>query len=186
MIQKILQSKLNTFILVVVGYFLIHLFNKVLADLLVSLPGADLVHIPSGFKLFFVLIAGWLGAIGIATATLIVTVVYKFPGDYSSGFQLAMMSGLAPFLAKKLAVEKFAMNDDLSHISTKQLVVVVLIFAVLNSSLNQAVLFWNEITHNFIDGTLTSFIADITGTLIVFVLLKLMSKKLLKVDESQV
>jgi hypothetical protein len=97
-----------------------------------------------------------------------------------------MMSGLAPFLAKKLAIEKFAMNDDLSHISTKQLFVVVLIFAVLNSSLNQAVLFWNEITPNFIDGTLTSFIADITGTLIVFVLLKLMSKKLLKVDESQV
>jgi len=185
-IQKILQSKLNTFILVVVGYFLIHAFNQVLADLLISLPGADLVHIPSGFKLFFVLIAGWLGAIGIATATLIIAVVYKFPGDYSSGFQLATMSGLAPFLAKKLAVEKFAMNDDLSHITIKQMVVVVLIFAFLNSSLNQAVLFWNEVNPNFIDGTLSSFVADITGTLIVFVLLKLIAKKLLKVDESQV
>ena len=151
-----------------------------------TLPGTDLVHIPSGFQLFFVLIAGWLGAIGIATATLIVTVAFKFPGDYSSGFQLATMSGLAPFLAKKLAVEKFAMNDDLSHITIKQMVVVVLIFAFLNSSLNQAVLFWNQVNLNFIDGTLTSFIADITGTLFVLLLLKLMSKKLLKVDESQV
>ena len=97
-----------------------------------------------------------------------------------------MMSGLAPFLAKKLAVEKFAMNDDLSHITLKQLAVVVLIFAFLNSSLNQAVLFWNQVNLNFIDGTLTSFIADITGTLFVLLLLKLMSKKLLKVDESQV
>ena len=132
-----------------------------------TLPGTDLVHIPSGFQLFFVLIAGWLGAIGIATATLIVTVAFKFPGDYSSAIQLAMMSGLAPFLAKKLAV-------------------VVLIFAFLNSSLNQAVLFWNQVNLNFIDGTLTSFIADITGTLFVLLLLKLMTKKLLKVDESQV
>ena len=186
MIQKILQSKLNTFILVVVGYLLIHFFNKVLTDLLITLPGTDLVHIPSGFQLFFVLIAGWLGAIGIATATLIVTVAFKFPGDYSSAVQLAMMSGLAPFLAKKLAVEKFAMNDDLSHITLKQLALVVLIFAFLNSSLNQAVLFWNQVNLNFIDGTLTSFIADITGTLFVLLLLKLMSKKLLKVDESQV
>ena len=184
MIQKILQSKLNTFILVVVAYFLIHFSNNVLNDFLVELPEAGFVHIPSGFKLFFVLIAGWLGAVGISTATLFLVVMYEYPDDYFLGFQLAVMSGLAPYLAKKLAVQKFAMNDDLSHITTKQLVLVVLIFAFLNSSFNYAVLSWNEVNPNIIDETLTSFIADITGTFIVFLLLKLMSKKLLKVAES--
>jgi hypothetical protein len=110
--------------------------------------------------------------------------MYEYPDDYFLGFQLAVMSGLAPYLAKKLAVQKFAMNDDLSHITTKQLVLVVLIFAFLNSSFNYAVLSWNEVNPSFIDETLTSFIADITGTFIVFLLLKLMSKKLLKVAES--
>jgi glucose-6-phosphate-specific signal transduction histidine kinase len=183
-VQKILQSKLNTFILVVFAYFLIHFSNNVLNDFLVKLPEAGFVHIPSGFKLFFVLIAGWLGAVGIATATLFLVVMYEYPDDYFLGFQLAVMSGLAPYLAKKLAVQKFAMNDDLSHITTKQLVLVVLIFAFLNSSFNYAVLSWNEVNPSFIDETLTSFIADITGTFIVFLLLKLMSKKLLKVAKS--
>ena len=184
MIQKILQSKLNIFILVVVAYFLIHFSNNVLNDFLVELPQAGFVHIPSGFKLFFVLIAGWLGAVGIATATLFLVVMYEYPDDYFLGFQLAVMSGLAPYLAKKLAVQKFAMNDDLSHITTKQLFLVVLMFAFLNSAFNHAVLSWNEVNPSFIDETLTFFIADITGTLIVFLLLKLMSKKLLKVAES--
>ena len=184
MFQKILQSKLNTFILVVVTYFLIHFSNNVLNDFLVELPEAGFVHIPSGFKLFFVLIASWLGAVGIATATLFLVVMYEYPDDYFLGFQLAVMSGLAPYLAKKLAVQKFAMNDDLSHITTKQLVLVVLMFAFLNSAFNHAVLSWNEVNPSFIDETLTSFIADITGTFIVFLLLKLMSKKLLKVAES--
>ena len=184
MIQKILQSKLNTFILVVVAYFLIHFSNNVLNDFLVKLPEAGFVHIPSGFKLFFVLIASWLGAVGIATANLFLVVMYEYPDDYFLGFQLAVMGGLAPYLAKKLAVQKFAMNDDLSHITTKQLVLVVLIYAFLNSSFNYAVLSWNEVNPSFIDETLTSFIADITGTFIVFLLLKLMSKKLLKVAES--
>ena len=110
--------------------------------------------------------------------------VYNYPDDYFLGFQLAVMSGLAPYLAKKLAVQKFAMNDDLSHITTKQLVLVVLMFAFLNSAFNHAVLSWNEVNPSFIDETLTSFIADITGTFIVFLLLKLISKKLLKVAES--
>ena len=184
MIQKILQSKLNTFILVVVAYFLIHFSNNVLNDFLVELPEAGFVHIPSGFKLFFVLIAGWLGAVGIATATLFLVVMYEYPDDYFLGFQLAVMGGLAPYLAKKLAVQKFAMNDDLSHITTKQLVLVALMFAFLNSAFNHAVLSWNEVNPSFIDETLTSFIADITGTFIVFLLLTLMSKKLLKVAES--
>ena len=184
MIQKILQSKLNTFILVVVAYFLIHFSNNVLNDFLVKLPQAGFVHIPSGFKLFFVLIAGWLGAVGIATASLFLVVMYEYPDDYFLGFQLAVMSGLSPYLAKKLAVQKFAMNDDLSHITTKQFVLVALMFAFLNSAFNHAVLSWNEVNPSFIDETLTSFIADITGTFIVFLLLKLMSKKLLKVAES--
>ena len=184
MIQKILQSKLNIFILVVVAYFLIHFSNNVLNDFLVELPQAGFVHIPSGFKLFFVLIAGWLGAVGIATASLFLVVMYEYPDDYFLGFQLAVMSGLSPYLAKNLAVQKFAMNDDLSHITTKQLFLVVLMFAFLNSAFNHAVLSWNEVNPSFIDETLTSFIADITGTFIVFLLLKLMSKKLLKVAES--
>ena len=77
------------------------------------------------------------------------------------------------------------MNEDLISISVKQLVILGLLFALLNSGLHQAVLYWNGVSQNFLDGFLVSFIGDITGAYIVFLLLKLLSKKLVKVDESE-
>jgi hypothetical protein len=58
------------------------------------------------------------------------------------------------------------------------------IFALLNSALNQAVLYWNGIHQNFLDGTMVMFIGDITGAYIVFLLLKFLSKKLVKTNEA--
>ena len=184
MIQKLLQNKLATFGFVVVVYLLIHFTNNVLTEFLYLLPGAHLVHIPSGFKLLFVLIAGWVGALGIATAALIASIVYKFPSEYLLGFELAVMNGLAPFIAIRWVKEQLGMNEDLSNINAKQLIAIGLIFALLNSALNQAVLYWNGIHQNFLDGTMVMFIGDITGAYIVFLLLKFLSKKLVKTNEA--
>ena len=167
MIQKLLQSKLPTFGFVVIVYLLIHFANNLLTNFLYLLPGAHLVHIPSGFKLLFVLIAGWVGALGIATAALIAAVAYSFSGEYLLGFELAVVNGLAPFIAIRWVEEQLAMNEDLSKITAKQLIALGLIFALLNSSLNQAVLYWNDIHQNFLDGTMVMFIGDITGVLLV-------------------
>jgi len=182
-IQRILQSNLSIFLCVVVGYLLIHFTNNVLTEFLYLLPGAHLIHIPSGFELLFVLIAGWLGALGIATAALIASIVYKFPDEYLLGFQLAVANGLAPYIARRWVIAKLEMNDDLSEITVKQLVALGLVFALLNSALNQAILYWNGIHKNFLDGTFVMFIGDMTGAYIVFLLLKLLSKKLVKVNE---
>jgi hypothetical protein len=57
-------------------------------------------------------------------------------------------------IARKLAVDNFGMNDDLSHDTVKQLTVVGLVFALLNSSLNQTILYWNGLNHIFLKGTM--------------------------------
>ena len=185
MIQKILQNKLNTFLLVVAGYLLIHFLNFSLTEFIYLVPGAHLVHIPSGFKLLFVLLAGWIGALGIGVATLVACIVYKFPLEYLLGLQLAVMSGLAPFISRRIVINIYAMNEDLIYTSAKQLVILGLLFALLNSGLHQAVLYWNGVSQNFLDGFLVSFIGDITGAYIVFLLLKMLSKKFVKLDESE-
>ena len=185
MIQKILQNKLNTFLLVVAGYLLIHFLNFSLTEFIYLVPGAHLVHIPSGFKLLFVLLAGWIGALGIGVATLVACIVYKFPLEYLLGLQLAVMSGLAPFISRRIVIDIYAMNEDLIYTSAKQLVILGLLFALLNSGLHQAVLYWNGVSQNFLDGFLVSFIGDITGAYIVFLLLKMLSKKFVKLDESE-
>ena len=185
MIQKIFQNKLNTFLLVVAGYLLIHFLNFSLTEFIYPVPGAHLVHIPSGFKLLFVLLAGWIGALGIGVATLVACIVYRFPLEYLLGLQLAVMSGLAPFISRRIVINIYAMNEDLISISVKQLVILGLLFALLNSGLHQAVLYWNGVSQNFLDGFLVSFIGDITGAYIVFLLLKMLSKKFVKLDESE-
>lgn len=185
MIQKILQNKLNTFLLVVAGYLLIHFLNFSLTEFIYLVPGAHLVHIPSGFKLLFVLLAGWTGALGVAVATLVACIVYRFPLEYLLGLQLAVMSGLAPFISRRIVINIYAMNEDLISISVKQLVILGLLFALLNSGLHQAVLYWNGVSQNLLDGFLVSFIGDITGAYIVFLLLKMLSKKFVKLDESE-
>ena len=185
MIQKIFQNKLFTFVFVLIVYLLIHFINNYLTEFLYLLPGAHLVHIPSGFKLLFVLIAGWIGALGIGVAALIAALLYSFPSNYILGLELAVVNVVAPLLAIKLLVQRFSMNENLIGVSSKQLLVLGLVFSFLNSGLNQVVLYWNGVNQNFLDGILVMFIGDITGAYIVFLLLKVLSKKFVKLDESE-
>ncbi len=173
-----------TFVFVALAYLLIHAVNNSLTEFLYLFPGAHLVHIPSGFKLLFVLIAGWVGALGIAAAALIASIFYQFQGDYLLGIQLAVVNGLAPLMARKWVVDHLRMNDDLSHVNLKQLAASGLIFALLNSLMNQVVLYSHGVNHDFQEGTLVMVVGDLTGAYIVFLFLKLLSKKLVKVNGS--
>ena len=144
-----------------------------------------MVHIPSGIKLLFVLIAGWIGALGIGVAAMCASLLYSFPNQYLISMELAVVNGVAPLIARIFLVHNYAMHENLIGITSRQLLVLGLVFALLNSGLNQAVLHWNGVSQNFLDGFLVSFIGDITGAYIVFLLLKLLSKKFVKLDESE-
>jgi hypothetical protein len=93
-IKTILQNKLLTFVFVVVVYLLIHFTNNYLTEFLHLIPGAHLVHIPSGFKLLFVLIAGWIGALGVGFAALFASLLYSFPDQYLLSLELAIVNGV--------------------------------------------------------------------------------------------
>lgn len=184
MIRQMFQSKHGTLLFVVIGYFAVHASNSFLTGFLQIFPGTHLVFIPSGFKLLFVLIAGWTGAIGLAVAVFMASVLYKFPGEFLLSFELSLMNAIAPLLAIRWGLDKLSLNDDLSNITLKQLSQLGFMFAFFNSTLTQSVLFWNEIHHNFIEGILVMFIGDITGAFIVLIFLKRISKKLIDIAEA--
>ena len=58
------------------------------------------------------------------------------------------------------------------------------LYASLNSSLNQMVLFWNGITTDFLNGMMVMFIGDITGLYILFMLIGLVGKFFKKIPGS--
>jgi len=178
--KRILSTQLGAFLFIFVAYLLIHYFNNLLTGFLLLLPGSHLVHIPSGFKLLFVLVGGLAGALGVVLASLVASLFYSFPDQYILGIQLAALNGLGPLLACRLMFESFKLDENLTTISTRQLVFLGLFFASLNSGLNQVVLYWNGISQNFLDGLLVMFIGDMTGEYIVFLLLKFLSTQIVK------
>lgn len=179
MLKIILSSKLGTFLLVAFAYGLIHLLNDVLTEFLYLVPGAHLFHIPSGLKFLFVLIAGWVGALGVGAATFVASVLYKFPDHWILGAELALINGLAPLLVRKLFIENLGLKDDLSNIHTKQIILMGLLFVFLNSSLNQLIMIWNNISSNFLEGMLVMLVGDLTGTYFVLSVMKALTRKML-------
>jgi hypothetical protein len=182
MIKKILTSKLGTFLFVVAAYGLIDLINSALTSFLNSVPGVDWVHLPSGCQFLLVLIAGWVGALGVGIASLIAAIWFTFPNQFALGFELAFINGLAPLLARVLFVKNFGVKDDLSDITMRQIVLMGIVFACLNSSLNQLVLYWNQEAIDFVDGVLAMLIGDMTGTLLIILLLRQMARSLIDSD----
>jgi len=182
MIKKILTSKLGTFLFVVAAYGLIDLINSALTSFLNSVPGVDWVHLPSGCQFLLVLIAGWVGALGVGIASLIAAIWFTFPNQFALGFEMAFINGLAPLLARVLFVKNFGVKDDLSDITMRQIVLMGIVFACLNSSLNQLVLYWNQEAIDFVDGVLAMLIGDMTGTLLIILLLRQMARSLIDSD----
>lgn len=176
MIKTVLSSKLGTFLLVGFGYGLIHYVSNQLTDFLYLVPGAHLFHIPSGFKFIFVLVAGWVGALGVGVASLVTVLLMKYPEQWVLGLELAFINGLAPLLARTLFIENFGLNTDLSNINMKQIFLMGLLFVFLNSGLNQLVLYWNNVSSNFLDGLLVMLLGDLTGTYFVLSAMKLLTK----------
>jgi hypothetical protein len=178
MLKTILSSKLGTFLLVMVGYGLIHFVNNSLTEFLYLVPGGHLFHIPSGFKFLFVLVAGWVGALGVGVASLVAALLYNFPGEWTLSAELAIINGLAPWLSRTLFIENFGLNEDLSNINVKQIFLMGLLFVFLNSGLNQLILYWNSVNTDFLNGILVMLIGDLTGTYFVLSVMKLLTQKL--------
>ena len=185
MLKTILSSKLGTFILVVFGYGLIHFVNNSLTEFLYLVPGAHLFHIPSGFKFLIVLIAGWVGALGVGVASMVAALLYKFPGEWAMAAELAIINGLAPLLARTLFIENFGLKEDLSNINMKQIFLMGLLFVFLNSGLNQLILYWNNVSTDFLNGVLIMLIGDLTGTYFVLMVMKLLTQSVRVPDQAK-
>lgn len=177
MLKTALSSNVGTFTLVVFAYGFIQWVNNFLSDFFYWVPGANLIHIPSGFTFLFVLVAGWVGALGVCVASLVAVIGSLFTDQWVLSAELACINGLAPLLARKLVIENFALNEDLSNITMKQVLLMGLLFVFLNSGLNQSILFWNDVSDNFLDGVLVMVISDLTGTYFVLSVLKLVIQR---------
>ena len=66
-----LKEYLQSFFLLGFAYAGIYFLNNSLTGFLYLAPAAHLIHIPSGFKLLFVLVGRWVGANAIVCVSVI-------------------------------------------------------------------------------------------------------------------
>lgn len=168
----IFSNRLGAALVFTLAYGLIYSLNNALTGFLYLMPGAHLVHIPSGVKLLLVLVGGPAAALGIALVSVASSLFFMFPGEVALSLVLATVNGAAPLWARKLLANRSAGTADLSRLTVVKFLQLGLLFACLNTSLNQGVLYWGGMTDNFAGGLAVMFIGDLTGCYIVMLLVK--------------
>jgi hypothetical protein len=180
-VMNAIKKNTGAFILVALAYAAIYFLNNSLTGFLYVLPAAHLVHIPSGFKFLFVMIARWGAALAIAFVSFINAYFVMFQGDALLDFQLACASGLAPLLTWLFFKYQLHIDENLGNITFRQILIMGVFFALLNSSLHQMVLFWSGRQSDFTQGLFVMAVGDITGLYIVMLFIRLGMKILSKV-----
>jgi hypothetical protein len=132
-----------------------------------------LVHLPSGFKLLLVLVFGMVGALSVFTVSLVAGYGFFFAGQLPLSIELAIANATAPFLTVKFFLDQQLVQPDLSDLRLKVLALMGLLYAVLNSAMNQLLLFWNHAIQNMVDGLMIMFTGDVLGVILVLGLLRL-------------
>ena len=168
----IFSNRLGAALVFTLAYGLIYSLNNALTGFLYLMPGAHLVHIPSGVKLLLVLVGGPAAALGIALVSAASSWFFMFPGEVALTLALATVNGTAPLWARKLLTYPRAWTTDLSRLTAVKFLQLSLLFACLNTSLNQVVLYWGGMTDNFAGGSAVMFIGDLTGCYLVMLLVK--------------
>lgn len=169
----LLEHKPFQFLALTLAFATVYAVNNAATPFLQLVPGAHLVHIPSGIKFLMVLIFSFMGALSIATVSLIAGLFFYFPDHYGVSLELALVNALSPLLALKLVTGTFRIGGFLEHLDLNSLFKMGLVFSLTNSALNQLVIYWNGQTVDFLSGLEVMFIGDITGFGISLMLLKL-------------
>jgi len=167
-----LKEYLQSFFLLGFAYAGIYFLNNALTGFLYLAPAAHLVHIPSGFKLLFVLMGRWAAAAAIACVAFLNAYFLMFEGKMILGLALACASGLAPLFTWLFFKHRLQIEENLENIRYKDILAMGLFFAVLNSALHQLIVFWSGEQSDFAKGFLIMGIGDLTGLYVVLIIIK--------------
>ena len=125
------------------------------------------IYMPSGIMLLFVLVFVELGAAGIVLASLWISSQYLSSADWFVLIGGALISGLAPLIARKICFDKLLLNLNLDNLDAVTLLKVAVIFSVTSAVLHQLLFTWRGMTSDFVGQTATMTIGNFNGTLIV-------------------
>ena len=155
-----------------VAYAVFFLLNHLLFEHLEFARGVNWVFLPSGLRLTLVLICLEWGALGIAWASIAIS-YFGYGMAPLDALVTGAISGLAPWLARRLCLNWLGMDPNIQHLHPRQLIQLGLIFSITSPVLHQLWYSWHGWSNQFIQDTLVMIIGDLLGTLIVLFILRL-------------
>jgi hypothetical protein len=172
-LQAFWHNRAVTYLVLTLVFGVFYALNNALTAPLLLAPGAHLVHLPSGMKFLLVLVFGVVGALSIATVSLCAALAFYFTNNPALSFELAVANGLAPWLTVCFFTDQGLLQAGLENLNWKILTAMGLMYAVLNSSMNQLLLYWNHVIDNMLDGLQIMLIGDVSGVLLVMGFIRL-------------
>ena len=153
-----------------VVYFFACKVNDLLFASIGYAAGVHWVFLPSGLRLVFVLVFGWLGALGIALASFVIASPWSSQLGLLDCAVTGFISGFAPLLARAISIYGLGLRANLEGLTGLTLLKTALVFAVISPVLHQLWYTWNRDTQEFLANTSVMIVGDLLGTLIVLYL----------------
>jgi hypothetical protein len=165
--QMPIQKSISIIVATAIAYFLLFRLNTILFSPLGYSAGVDWIFLPSGLRLAFVMIFVGLGAVGIAVASIAISLMYYFNGDVVTAVGAGLISGFAPWLARLICLDWFELDVNLYQLSASTLLKVSVVFALFSPLLHQLWFTWRGQTEDFISSTAVMTVGDLAGTMVV-------------------
>ena len=167
------------------AYTFLFYFNGWLTNSLVFGLGVNWIYLPAGLRLFLTLIFGLPGALGIATASFLISYYGDFPHELTLCIGIGLISGFAPYLARYFVFSNLRLESDLSNLNFPKLIACILIYSLLSAGLHQ----WWFSTMTLedtgsVNHFVVMFIGDVLGSLLLISLIKYCLDLLRKVRQT--
>ena len=165
------RSALRTHLAAVAGtalcYFLFYSINEWLFRRTQFTEGIAWIYLPAGVRLICTLLFAEAGCVGLLVGSLATAATYQlFPHD--------LISAGAPYLAYRLTLSGLDLGRNLSNLNTTRLMACILLYALSNPLLQLIWFVMRGVYPDFWSGLIVMSIGDLSGSLIVVYLCKLL------------
>lgn len=159
-----------------IGYVLLFKANMYLFANFEISSSVNWVFLPSGLRLIFVLLFLFDGALGIALGSVALSYSLTQEQDMMFSIITGLISGFAPYIARKIAIDWLELDPELGNLDGKALFKLSVLFAVTSAVLHQIWFTWIGVTTDFAATTAIMAIGDWVGTVLVLYTSRLILK----------
>ena len=153
-------------------YMAFFYFNQLITAPLEDARGVNWIFLPAGLRIFLTLIFDYSGAIGLAIASWLINLIGFYEYDLTSTLGIAMICGVAPLLGRHFVIHNLNVQADLSNLTLKQLLAIIIAYSILSSGLHQVWFFERGLDSAGWNHFFAMFCGDVAGSILFIALIK--------------